>query len=951
MRLVKLHVDNFGILRNLDWQFGPGLNIINRENGWGKSTFASFLAVMFYGFLGEGKRSELENERARFRPWQGGPYGGSVVFEAGGKTYRLERQFGLRAREDSFALYDEETGLRSTDYSDPVGEELFHVDRISFERTVFVAQLSAKTSVTSAIHARIGSLDAYTDDMNRYGQVMDELKSRMTGLSPQRKTGLIARKNAELFRLEEELREKDKVNAEAAAISRTIADEQERLETLERELSALRNRAEELSADKDKKAEEERIRTIREERIRAAREDIAESERELAAAEEYFPGRIPEAAELKEIRELANLAAGRESALESIALTGGERERLEKLVLAFHAGVPEEKTFTAWRKKEEEIRQLERWMEANRLTEQEKQELRETAEVFGGEIPSGEQFARYQELYEEERSIRQSVAARKKTMEEMRRAERPIRPGRGKAGAVMALVYGLILLAAGIALLLLKGQARETAVLFFRSVGAGDYTRPAGIILALLGTLLLVLSTALFLRRGAENARFKEHLERQDIYGQMERENEGDEAEAEKLAEVIDTFLSGFHPSSGGDMSGREDITGGEAENPEEAPETAESVSAMLDRYAELAARGRRLREKERIYEEACPEERRDELARGLSASMDRYFPEESGLDFGTRTVHIWEAASEYRALSRKHYDYAAERKRQRQNENLVRDFLASLEMEPGKDLQAKLLEIHDYVTERNQCAEELKRKKAMYAELLDGGEDGDSPEKMADDREPGDGEALNGPSGTGEDSLAGLNEQIRSLEEEKNRTAADIRDNSYRLFTAGERIKSLREREEEAQETKDQISRLEKRLSTLELTAEYLEKARAALMVRYAEPVRKAFLRYYRMLEGENPEAWAVDAELSVKVREMGKYRDPEFLSAGRRDLAGLCRRMAMAEAMYPEEKPFLLMDDPFVNLDEKRREAGIRFLRTVGKDWQVIYFTCQGVSEYIKR
>ena len=44
----------------------------------------------------------------------------------------------------------------------------------------------------------------------------------------------------------------------------------------------------------------------------------------------------------------------------------------------------------------------------------------------------------------------------------------------------------------------------------------------------------------------------------------------------------------------------------------------------------------------------------------------------------------------------------------------------------------------------------------------------------------------------------------------------------------------------------------------------------------------------------------------------------------------------------MYQKEKPFLVMDDPFVNLDEKRTEGGQRFLQEISKEYQVIYFTC---------
>jgi uncharacterized protein YhaN len=44
----------------------------------------------------------------------------------------------------------------------------------------------------------------------------------------------------------------------------------------------------------------------------------------------------------------------------------------------------------------------------------------------------------------------------------------------------------------------------------------------------------------------------------------------------------------------------------------------------------------------------------------------------------------------------------------------------------------------------------------------------------------------------------------------------------------------------------------------------------------------------------------------------------------------------------MYREKKPFLILDDPFVNLDEEKIEHGKAFIREIAKEYQVIYFTC---------
>ena len=51
----------------------------------------------------------------------------------------------------------------------------------------------------------------------------------------------------------------------------------------------------------------------------------------------------------------------------------------------------------------------------------------------------------------------------------------------------------------------------------------------------------------------------------------------------------------------------------------------------------------------------------------------------------------------------------------------------------------------------------------------------------------------------------------------------------------------------------------------------------------------------------------------------------------------------MAMVDAMYEQDKPFLVFDDSFVNLDDEKMRHALTFLKEVGKEYQVIYFTCR--------
>ena len=98
-------------------------------------------------------------------------------------------------------------------------------------------------------------------------------------------------------------------------------------------------------------------------------------------------------------------------------------------------------------------------------------------------------------------------------------------------------------------------------------------------------------------------------------------------------------------------------------------------------------------------------------------------------------------------------------------------------------------------------------------------------------------------------------------------------------------------------------------------------------------------------MITGYSAAGIHVDAESKVTLEERGKQRETFLLSAGYRDLAGICLRVALADAMYPpgrRERPPLIMDDPFTGLDDEKMDGAIRFLRETGKTYQILYFTC---------
>ena len=158
MKLIKCHIENFGKLHDFDYTFSSGLNSIKEENGWGKSTFATFIKSMFYGLPSNSKHNLDENERKKFSPWQGGNFGGNITFEINGKQYRLERFFGKNNSEDTFELVDEGTGKRSKDFSSTIGEEIFGIDEGAFERSLFIPQKILNSNINESISNKLTKL-------------------------------------------------------------------------------------------------------------------------------------------------------------------------------------------------------------------------------------------------------------------------------------------------------------------------------------------------------------------------------------------------------------------------------------------------------------------------------------------------------------------------------------------------------------------------------------------------------------------------------------------------------------------------------------------------------------------------------------------------------------------------------------------------------------------------
>ena len=682
MKLLSCHIENFGKLKDFTYFFEDDLNVLFAENGWGKSTFAAFLVVMFYGFDGENRRNEDGNERLRYRPWGGGVYGGSVTWSSGSKTYRMMRTFGARKKDDKFSLYDDATGFICSDYSDRIGEELFAIDRDSFCRTVFWSQSDHETSATTSIQAKIGDLSAEPDDLPAYDAAVKRLRREAERLRPDRSSGLIRKKEDRLTILEAD---QARLPALTAQLEECTSKEQE----LTRELNQIRSEKQQYALSVPQNSEQ----AAAQKRMESSPESLSAARSGLSSARS----------------DLSSARSGLISAESKLSSLKSARRR----------------TIARGQKVREQYVQV-------------KRDLR--------------------------RELEASAILQKKRLGRIRAAS-----------------------AAGILL----------SVILFALCFAGLLPRP-----------LLVLPVLLLAASGW-------------ALWYSSRSTGSDDGSAFLAAESENILLL-----------------------EEEKERYRASLRALQRKLA-------RIEEQIRAQQILC-ERLRSKIQKLESAAYADGGAESAGMHSGSAGMHSDSA--------------------------VITSVSAGTNSAGGGAIPSAVARtLSDFDVREEKCRSQLQEIRQQSEELRG---------MIRDCR-------------ASQESIPSLQAEIRDLREQYN---------------------------------------------TCVKTLSYLEEARNLFTSRYMNPFLRSFRRYYGMLTGQSAESVQTDADLGIMILDQGLPRDPSLMSEGTRDMISLCRRMAMIDAMYPGEKPFLVLDDPFSNLDDERLKGGMRFLHTASLEYQILYLTCHG-------
>ena len=173
----------------------------------------------------------------------------------------------------------------------------------------------------------------------------------------------------------------------------------------------------------------------------------------------------------------------------------------------------------------------------------------------------------------------------------------------------------------------------------------------------------------------------------------------------------------------------------------------------------------------------------------------------------------------------------------------------------------------------------------------------------------------------------AGLAEEYTLLERDIRLAHAEI-----------EKKDELRIRQEELEEL---YKKHTESLDVIKATSALLKEACDNITAKYLGKTKTKFAEYSRTISGIDAE-YSLSTDFEIAKTDKGAPRSAEAYSRGTKDLYALAMRLSLIDALYDKEEPFIILDDPFMALDDKKTERAKNVLKTIARDKQIIYLTC---------
>lgn len=861
MKLISCHIENFGKLQDCSMEFQNDLNVICEKNGWGKSTFAAFIRAMFYGLEGERKRSIEENERKRYKSWQGGVFGGQLVFEEHGRRYEISRIFQDKEANDEFELRDADTNLISDDYSDKIGEELFQVGRESFLRTVFIGQSACETYATDDISAKIGNITDNTNDLNHYENANARLTELMNRLTPSRKTGSLARRKEEIAQLERLVQDGQEINVSLEQYQKLLQEKEQQYVSEQVQLQQMTTLQKKVAAMQSVLARKEEWEHLK--------KAVQEKEQTVTKLQGQFPGEIPTTEDMRQAFLLCGEEEKIRDRLEMTRLSENEKRELETFDDSFQNGIPDEKELEEQIRNAADYQKMQQKYTQGKLSEPEQQRYEQLDQVFQNEEePVSVIIGKWNERNNRKAALpsKQATIAAVKTSVTAKPEKNPAVIGAG----IVVLICAVILCVRALWI--------------------------PGVIALLIGVACIGF--------GSKGTKKEKATGQEATIQALEEEIVKDTEWIEQIDTEVQNYLT-IHGKSFDEYM----------------------VSTFLQQIMEESVEYHALQKKAGQVENETDAKERMTLEQNLADFLQRYQMNVTGISYVEALYALQTKCMRYRTLAQQE-----NRKKAAQEEQItVREGLVQLLGKygylPEQDVRVQLNALQEVLQQYRRAYENWQESVHTLAEFE---KTTDMNLLQQDERieEMPSLEELN-------DSVAGLTQSMQVLHK-------TITEYQKTLEQLGNQYDEWDENRTQLEKLKEVQCEEQKKFQYLKKTQTKLSQAKESLTSRYTAPLLAAFEQYYTSITMQAETDFHLDANIMMTVMEQGKQRDVNTLSKGFQDLIGICLRFAFVDAMYQQESPMLILDDPFTNLDDDKVIAARTLLHEVAKKYQIIYFTC---------
>lgn len=965
MKLLRCHIINYGCFHDFSYEFTDGINLIDRPNGWGKSTFISFLCAMLYGLDSTSKRNIQDNERRHYQPWQGGTFGGSLEFEISGRVYRAERIFGKREKEDSFTLYNLGTMLVSRDFSTRLGFELFGIDRAGFLKSICIPQGNPAPQYNDSLAARLTGLTQSADDISQYERALSAIDKALRFYIKTGNRGEISLLNQELDLTEQKAQEALQMRRE--------------IDLIYSELNALNQQKKYLCNQLQSVQKQIELSSISETQshYKLLSQQLKQKEMELEQTEIFFHDIIPEESDIDFYLQSCSQLSQMTFQMQQQAFNDYQKADYLFLQSLFHKGSDAPETgslkepeqldtddvisaappflsdtedFFSPDQQQLLINSEEYKDEALLLFSSEKDVSSDEISSSPEHLPDADIIRQARECFYQYQNLMNKLKSHEQTVSDITAHLEQLQSSLEKEHDSISACQQKLKLFEGNDTASLIHDADSNEISETGAVFRFSHQYAHTLLFPLLLLAIVSCLTGYFITPSAGTAAGLAGTVIFILYFFITRRNQS--CHQPEINPADD------HSALTKDTVFREQIIQLKTEIQLRATACTQLEEQVIYQQQRLGSAKEKVRTSVTLTD-TCKQhltELSEQLGLPLTESFlhsDEYLTQLSRLsdqleDYGniqTRRYELYKREKIFHEqLQKKYMEYHLCSQHLKKLEQTVSD----LKMDITAYLRPYYsVSVSDSPSSLEANLHKLKAKLISYKKLLSDMYLAaqnmnlflkEHPDFQRLSQNLTDTELQNQPYRQlsdlrSEESI--LREQYMDCIQQINACQSQIH---QKQEIAGEYLQL----EEQISLLKLKISNCQDRYRILTLTRQYLVRARQDFTDNYLKSIEKNFNNYAQLLNNELLLNTSMTSDFHMLVSDNGVLRETGWYSQGTRDLIDLCSRLSIIEDLFPDERPFLLLDDPFVNLDDHSISCLSSILHTISDKWQILYFTC---------